>query len=230
MLFRQSESGNRTVALALVTLFIFSILGAMAPASPLSSSVEALEDVRVVAPVSVPEQTYELYLDAATSETGGQGSITTIEPNGGQEEGSAIDGLEFRSAEMISDLYINGSGASNTARLSAYIQFRGAEGSTADVTFSLKSGDTQITSENRQLEDPARPILWVVAARGVLSKWSLMSAPTVSWWPKGSNPKSALTLRPRAKATPAASVSPTVRWTSPSERWKVPVDIPVSKS
>ena len=70
MLFRQSESGNRTVAGALVTLFLFSILGAMAPASPLSSSVEALEDVRVVAPVSVPEQTYELYLDAATSETG----------------------------------------------------------------------------------------------------------------------------------------------------------------
>ena len=157
MLLKQSESGNRTVATALVTLFIFSILGAMAPPSPLSSPIQVLEDARIVAPVSVPEQTYELYLDAATSETGGQGSITTIEPNGGQEEGSAIDGLEFRSAEMISDLYINGSGASNTARLSAYIQFRGAEGSTADVTFSLKSGDTQITSENRQLEDPCSP-------------------------------------------------------------------------
>ncbi|MEL0182748.1 MAG: hypothetical protein VW872_06715, partial [Candidatus Poseidoniales archaeon] len=66
MLFRQSESGNRTVAGALVTLFLFSILGAMAPASPLSPPVEALDDVRIVAPVSVPEQTYELYLDAAT--------------------------------------------------------------------------------------------------------------------------------------------------------------------
>ena len=230
MLFRQSESGNRTVALALVTLFIFSILGAMAPASPLSSSVEALEDVRVVAPVSVPEQTYELYLDAATSETGGQGSITTIEPNGGQEEGSAIDGLEFRSAEMISDLYINGSGASNTARLSAYIQFRGAEGSTADVTFSLKSGDTQITSENRQLEDPCSP-----NPLGGGCSWSVIEVEfdvgaNGFMVAKGSNSKSASTLRPRAKATPAASVSPTVRWTSPSERWKVPVDIPVSKS
>ena len=230
MLFRQSESGNRTVAGALVTLFIFSILGAMAPASPLSSSVEALEDVRVVAPVSVPEQTYELYLDAATSETGGQGSITTIEPNGGQEEGSAIDGLEFRSAEMISDLYINGSGASNTARLSAYIQFRGAEGSTADVTFSLKSGDTQITSENRQLEDPCSP-----NPLGGGCSWSVIEVEfdvgaNGFMVAKGSNSKSALTLRPRAKATPAASVSPTVRWTSPLERWKVPVDIPVSKS
>ena len=107
MLLRQSESGNRTVAVTLVTLFLFSILGAMAPPSPLSSPVRVLEDAQVIAPVSVPEQTYELYLDSATSETGGQGSITTIEPNGGQEEGSAIDGLEFRSAEMISDLYIN---------------------------------------------------------------------------------------------------------------------------
>ena len=111
----------------------------------------------MVAPVSVPEQTYELYLDAPTAETGGQGSITTIEPNGGQEEGSAIDGLEFRSEEMISDLYINGSGASDTARLSLYIQFRGSGNSTADVTFSLKAGDTQVASESRNLENPCSP-------------------------------------------------------------------------
>ena len=62
MLLKQSESGNRTVATALVTLFIFSILGAMAPPSPLSSPIQVLEDARIVAPVSVPEQTYELYL------------------------------------------------------------------------------------------------------------------------------------------------------------------------
>ena len=55
---------------------------------------------------------------------------------------------------MISNLYINGSGSSNTARLSAYIQFRGTDGSTADVTFSLKSGDNQITSESQDLENP----------------------------------------------------------------------------
>ncbi|MDA0925488.1 MAG: hypothetical protein O3C36_02475, partial [archaeon] len=105
----------------------------------------------------VQQQTYELYLDAPNSETGGQGSITTLEPTGGQEEGSAIDGLEFRSVEMISDLYINGSGSSNTARLSVYIQFRGPDQSTADVTFSLKAGDTQITSESRQLDDSCSP-------------------------------------------------------------------------
>ena len=125
----------------------------MAPAAPQSSSTN-LSESPVVYASSVPEQTYDLYLDAATSETGGQGSITTIEPSAGQEEGSAIDGLEFRSAEMISDLYVNGTGASDTARLSVYIQFRGTDGSTADVTFSLKAGDTQISSESRNLEDP----------------------------------------------------------------------------
>ena len=154
MLFGQSENGNRTVAASLVCLFMLSLMGAMVPASPLSNPVSMLDETPVVAPVSIPEQTYELYLDTATSETGGQGSITTIEPNGGQEEGSAIDGLEFRSNEMISNLYINGSGSSNTARLSAYIQFRGTDGSTADVTFSLKSGDNQVASESQQLENP----------------------------------------------------------------------------
>ena len=154
MLFGHSEKSNRTVAAGLVCLFLLSLMGVMVPASPLSSPVSMLDEAPVIAPVSIPEQTYELYLDTATSETGGQGSITTIEPNGGQEEGSAIDGLEFRSNEMISDLYINGSGSSNTARLSAYIQFRGTDGSTADVTFSLKSGDNQIASESQQLENP----------------------------------------------------------------------------
>jgi len=154
MLFGQSENGNRALAAGLVCLFLFSLMGVMVPASPLSNPVSVLDEAPVVAPVSIPEQTYELYLDTATSETGGQGSITTIEPNGGQEEGSAIDGLEFRSNEMISNLYINGSGSSNTARLSAYIQFRGTDGSTADVTFSLKSGDSQIASESQQLENP----------------------------------------------------------------------------
>ena len=153
------QTGNRgsTVALFLVGLFLASLLSAMAPPAPSDGGLTVLNEGAVVHPVSVPQQTYELYLDAPTSETGGQGSITTIEPNGGQEEGSAIDGLEFRSVDMISDLYINGSGASNTARLSAYIQFRGTAGSSADVTFSLKAGDTQITSENRQLEDPCEP-------------------------------------------------------------------------
>ncbi len=152
------QTGNRGqhLALFLVALFLASLASSMVLPSP-SSSALILENGPVVAAAPVPQQTYELYLDAPNSETGGQGSITTLEPTGGQEEGSAIDGLEFRSVEMISDLYVNGSGSSNTARLSAYIQFRGTDGSTADVTFSLKAGDSQITSESRQLEDPCSP-------------------------------------------------------------------------
>ncbi len=152
------QTGNRGqhLALFLVALFLASLASSMVLPSP-SSTALILEDGPVVAAAPVPQQTYELYLDAPNSETGGQGSITTLEPTGGQEEGSAIDGLEFRSVEMISDLYVNGSGSSNTARLSAYIQFRGTDGSTADVTFSLKAGDSQITSESRQLEDPCSP-------------------------------------------------------------------------
>ena len=157
MLLGRTENGKRTVASGLVALFLLSLIGVMVPAAPMLAPVQVLADEPTVASVSVPEQTYELYLDAPTSETGGQGSITTIEPNGGQEEGSAVSGLEFRSAEMISDLYINGTGASNTARLSVYIKFTGDDQATADVTFSLKSGDTQISSVSRQLDDACSP-------------------------------------------------------------------------
>ncbi|MBL6734193.1 MAG: hypothetical protein ISP84_06590, partial [Candidatus Poseidonia sp.] len=158
-LMLHGQTGNRSpsTALVLVALFLASVLATMVPPSPLEAPVEVLEDDNVVSMANVPQQTYELYLDAPNSETGGQGSITTLEPNAGQEEGSAIDGLEFRSVEMISDLYVNGSGSSNTARLSVYIQFRGTDGSTADVTFSLKAGDSQIASESRELEDPCSP-------------------------------------------------------------------------
>jgi hypothetical protein len=152
------QTGNRGqhLALFLVALFLTSLMASVVGPVPSDMPV-SLERKSVVSAAPVQQQTYELYLDAPNSETGGQGSITTLEPTGGQEEGSAIDGLEFRSVEMISDLYINGSGSSNTARLSVYIQFRGPDQSTADVTFSLKAGDTQITSESRQLDDSCSP-------------------------------------------------------------------------
>jgi hypothetical protein len=100
------------------------------------------------------EQEYELYLDEPNSQDGGDGSITTIEPSGSQFEGSAIEGLEFRSAEMIGNLYVNGSGSQNTARFAVYMQFRGSQGSSADVTFSLRAGDTEVASESIDLDSP----------------------------------------------------------------------------
>ena len=89
---RQRQARHR---LGLVFLFVFSLLSVVVPGAPLDIPVQVLDEETVVAPVSIPEQTYELYLDAPTSETGGQGSITTIEPNGGQEEGALSQDLNF---------------------------------------------------------------------------------------------------------------------------------------
>ena len=100
------------------------------------------------------EQEYELYLDEPNSQNGGDGAITTIEPDGTQFEGSAIEGLEFRSSEMIGNLFVNGSGSQNTARFVVYMQFRGSQGSTATVTFSLRAGDSEVASESIDLESP----------------------------------------------------------------------------
>jgi len=93
------QTGNRGqhLALFLVALFLTSLTASMVGPVPLQTPV-SLEDNDVVSAAPVQQQTYELYLDAPNSETGGQGSITTLEPAGGQEEGSAIDGLEFRTA------------------------------------------------------------------------------------------------------------------------------------
>ena len=141
-------------AVSLVLVLVLSLMTSMAAYDqPL-----ALLDQEDVQSVRANQQTYELYLDAPVSEFGGDGAIVTNEPDGGQEEGSAVDGLEFRSTEMISDLYINGSGSGNTVRLSVYYQFRGSDGSTADMTFALKSGDVQIDSVSRELDSPCSSI------------------------------------------------------------------------
>lgn len=154
MLYGKNARNGPALALFIVLLMMFSIGGPTVMFNPAPESPTELSDEGVTYRAAGGEQTYELYIDSPDSELGGQGSITTIEPTGGQEEGSAISGLEFRSAEMISNLYVNGTGSSNTARLSAYMQFRGADGSSADVTFSLKSGDSQIASESRSLDNP----------------------------------------------------------------------------
>ena len=141
-------------AVALVVLLLLSVLSSIA----VDDRPVVLDEEGSVQAVRANQQTYELFLDAPVAEFGGDGSIVTNEPDGGQEEGSAVDGLEFRSTEMISDLYINGSGSGNTVRLSVYYQFRGSDGSTADMTFALKSGDVQIDSQSRELDSPCSSI------------------------------------------------------------------------
>jgi hypothetical protein len=141
-------------ALSLVVLFVLSLLTVGLGGAPLSDGAAHLGDTVSSSAVGANEQTYELYFDSPNSEFGGDGAIVTSEPSGGREEGSAIEGLEFRSTEMISDLYINGSGSDNTVRLSVNFRFRGSDGSTADVTFALKAGDVQIDSQSRSLDSP----------------------------------------------------------------------------
>lgn len=99
-------------------------------------------------------QSYDLYLDEMDSENGGEGSITTLEPSGAHQEESAFGGVEFRSAEMISDLLIYGRDNTDKVTLTLFLQFKGTQGSTADVTYSLKSGDSEIDSVSETLDDP----------------------------------------------------------------------------
>ena len=116
--------------------------GALEAAEEPSNSLAGLEN-------------YRLYLDAQNSSAGGDGHITTIEPSGSQEELSTLGGIEFRSSEMISDLTIYGEGSgSDEIQLTIHMRFRGQQGSTGDVSFSLKAGDTQIGSETVDLDDP----------------------------------------------------------------------------
>ena len=99
-------------------------------------------------------QSYDLYLDEMNSENGGEGSITTLEPSGAHQEESAFGGVEFRSAEMISDLLIYGRDNTDKVTLTLFLQFKGTQGSTADITYSLKSGDSEIDSVSETLDDP----------------------------------------------------------------------------
>lgn len=153
MLYSKSATHSHSVAWFLAALMVLSTSAVLLATN--EDKIELLEDDSpVIFRNTANQQTYDLYLDKKNDTYGGQGSITTIQPDMGQEEGSAIDGLEFRSAEMISNLYVNGTGANNIARLSIYYQFSGADGSTADVTFSIKAGDVQITSASKPLENP----------------------------------------------------------------------------
>lgn len=130
---------------------------ALAPLSalPTHDVVEVLDAPIEPAPAVAGLENYRLYLDAENNSAGGDGHISTLEPDGSQEELSVLGGIEFRSSELISDLTIYGEGSNNDeVQLTVYMRFRGAQGSTGDVTFSLKAGDSQIDSETVDLDDP----------------------------------------------------------------------------
>ena len=152
-----SSTSGRFLALLLTVI----MLGGLAPlgSNPLPAfpSEEVLEEP--VEPMNSASscftcQSYDLYLDEMNSENGGDGSITTLEPAGAHQEESALGGLEFRSAEMISDLLVYGRDNTDKVTLNLFLQFKGTQGSTADVTYSLKSGDSEIDSVSETFDDP----------------------------------------------------------------------------
>jgi hypothetical protein len=145
----------------LAVLLVLIMLGGVAPLQT-NVSVESVEaeslnepTVQMNSASSCPTcQSYNLYLDEPNSESGGEGSITTLEPTGAHQEASAFGGVEFRSAEMISDLLVYGRDNTDKVTLTLFLQFKGSQGSTADITYSLKSGDSEVDSVSETLDDP----------------------------------------------------------------------------
>jgi len=109
---------------------------------------ETLDEEPVSKEVPANLQNYNLYLDEE-GESGGDGAISTMEPEGSQKEASILSGVEFRSDDLISDITIYGEGSASEVNLYIFLQFKGQEGSTADLTFTLNAvgGPTYTTTE-----------------------------------------------------------------------------------
>ena len=71
---------------------------------------ETLEEEAVSKQVPANLESYNLYLDEE-GESGGDGAITTMEPEGAHKEASVLSGVEFRSDDLISDITIYGEGS-----------------------------------------------------------------------------------------------------------------------
>ena len=154
---QHSTSVNRLLPMLLVVLMVGSVLPISAPTDSSSIEEKTLAEAPIISASSgdcTSCQSYDLYLDEMTSESGGDGSITTEEPSGSHQEESALGGLTFQSPEMISDLQVYGRGSTDLVTLSLYIQFRGTTGSTADITYSLGAGGSEIDSYSETIEDP----------------------------------------------------------------------------
>ena len=114
---------------------------------------ETLEPETVVKKVPANLETYNLFLDEE-GDSGGDGEITTMEPEGAHKEANILSGVEFRSPDMISDLTIYGQGSATEVHLYIYLQFTGQEQSTADLTFTLNSVGGPTYTETMTLDDP----------------------------------------------------------------------------
>ena len=100
-------------------------------------------------------QNYNLYLDEE-GVSGGDGAITTIEPEGSNKIASILSGVEFRSDDLIGDLTLFGEGSASEVKLFVYLQFKGQEGSTADLTYTLNSVGGPTYTVTDQLTSPCQ--------------------------------------------------------------------------
>ena len=138
---------------SLAPMFTHSIKSNQYPYQPLDL-VEEIESLHAGEDDLVD---YDLYVAEENQTAGGDGFITTQRPDDGdQEDASALEGIEFRSAEMVADLQIFGKGSSGSSeiRMYYYLQFTGQDGSTADVTISLEAGGFQIADKTISIDDP----------------------------------------------------------------------------
>ena len=85
---------------------------------------ETLDEEPVSKEVPANLQNYNLYLDEE-GESGGDGAISTMEPEGSQKEASILSGVEFRSDDLISDITIYGEGSASEVNLYIFLQFKG---------------------------------------------------------------------------------------------------------
>tara|TARA_A100001037_G_C14654725_1_gene416140 strand:- start:20 stop:355 length:336 start_codon:yes stop_codon:yes gene_type:complete len=85
---------------------------------------ETLEDEVQTKQVPANLQNYNLYLDEA-GDSGGDGAITTTEPDGANKEASILSGVEFRSDDLIGDIMLYGEGSASEVKLFVYLKFKG---------------------------------------------------------------------------------------------------------
>ena len=148
---KDDDVGGRLISSAIVLLILTSLAPLISSGGPTQQAV--LNDSQVFSSSSSNES-YDLFVGSPTSESGGDGSISTAEPDGSSEELSVLSTVEFYTNEMISDIRFYGEGANNYIELSIYLKFTGNDGATTDVTFKLKSGSSTIEQVVLELDDP----------------------------------------------------------------------------
>ena len=136
---------SRVVPVVVLLMLLASTLPAV--------DFEVMEEIPEVKQTPANLETYNLYL-GDEGESGGDGSVTTEEPDGNHREANILSGVDFRSNDLISDLTVYGQGSATEIHLYVYLQFKGQEQSTAELTFTLNAVGGATYTETISLDDP----------------------------------------------------------------------------